>query len=101
MNSATVPPDDERPRFQAPWEARIFATVVSLADAGCFRWEEFQQRLSAELGRGDGDPGHYYEHWLAATEAVLADKGLLASRDLVGRIASLQVARKPTGSATP
>jgi len=78
-------------RFEAPWQARIFAAVVSLAGAGCFRWEEFQQRLSAEVGRGDGDPRHYYEHWLAAAEKLLAEKGLVTSDRLAGRIA----ARRP------
>ena len=92
----TVPPavgllnGGAEPRFEAPWQARIFAAVVSLADAGCFRWEEFQQRLIAEVGRGDGDPGRYYEHWLAAAEKLLAEKGLLTSDRLAGRLAALR-----------
>jgi nitrile hydratase accessory protein len=93
----TVPPrpgllDGAAPRFEAPWQARIFAAVVSLAGAGCFRWEEFQQRLSAEVGRGDGDPRHYYEHWLAAAEKLVAEKGLLTSDRLADRIAALRPA---------
>jgi nitrile hydratase accessory protein len=85
-----IPIDGAAARFDAPWQARIFAAVVSLAEAGCFRWEEFQQRLSAEVGHGDGDPRHYYEHWLAAAETLLAEKGLLTSDGLVGRIAALR-----------
>jgi nitrile hydratase accessory protein len=92
-----LPNGGTAPRFEAPWQARIFAAVVSLADAGCFRWEEFQQRLIAEVGRGDGDPGHYYEHWLAAAEKLLAEKGLLTSDRLAGRI----VALRPPPTATP
>jgi len=86
------PDDDAARRFDAPWQARIFAAVVSLADAGCFRWDEFQQRLIAEVGRGDGDPHRYYEHWLAAAETLLADKGLLAADRLAARIAALRPA---------
>jgi nitrile hydratase accessory protein len=99
----TLPPDiqppggADDPRFEAPWQARVFAAVVSLADAGCFRWDEFQQRLIAEVGRGDGDPGHYYAHWLAAAENLLAEKGLLTSDRLAARIAAL----RPTPPATP
>ena len=99
----TLPPDlqppggADAPRFEAPWQARIFAAVVSLADAGCFRWEEFQQRLIAEVGRGDGDPGRYYQHWLAAAETLLAEKGLLTPDRLAGRIAAL----RPPPPATP
>jgi nitrile hydratase accessory protein len=98
-----LPPDlrppggADEPRYEAPWQARIFAAVVSLADAGCFRWDEFQCRLIAEVGRGDGDPGHYYEHWLAAAETLLAEKGLLTSDRLAGRIAAL----RPPPPATP
>ncbi|MCI0429483.1 MAG: nitrile hydratase accessory protein [Rhodospirillales bacterium] len=88
-----LPNDDTAPRFEAPWQARIFAAVVSLADAGCFRWEEFQQRLIAEVGRGDGDPGRYYAHWLAAVEKLLTEKGLLTSDRLAGRIAALRPPR--------
>lgn len=80
------------PRFEAPWQARIFAAVVSPAAAGCFRWEEFQQRLSAEVGRGDGDPRHYCEHWLAAAEKLLAERGLVTSDRLAGRLAALRPA---------
>ena len=87
-----LPNDGAGPRFEAPWQARIFAAVVSLADAGCFRWEEFQQHLAAEVGHGDGDPGRYYEHWLAAAETLLAEKGLLTSDRLAGRIAALRPA---------
>lgn len=99
----TLPPDvqlpggGDAPRFEAPWQARIFAAVVSLGDAGCFRWEEFQRRLIAEVGRGDGDPARYYQHWLAAAETLLAEKGLLTPDRLAGRIAAL----RPPPPATP
>ncbi len=85
-----LPNDAAAPRFDAPRQARIFAAVVSLADAGCFRWEEFQQRLIAEVGRGGNDPRHYYERWLAAAEKLLAEKGLLTSDRLAHRIATLR-----------
>jgi len=99
----TLPPDlqppggADAPRFEAPWQARIFAAVVGLADAGCFRWDEFQERLIAEVGRGDGDPDRYYQHWLAAAETLLAEKGLLTPDRLAGRIAAL----RPPPPATP
>jgi len=99
----TVPPPprpsdgDAVPRFEAPWQARIFAAVVGLAHAGWFRWEEFQQRLAVEVGRGDGDPRHYYEHWLVAAEKLLAEKGLLTPDRLAGRIDAL----RPGAPAAP
>jgi nitrile hydratase accessory protein len=92
-----LPGDGATLRFDAPWQARIFAAVVSLAEAGCFQWKEFQQRLIAEVGRGDGDPDRYYAHWLAAAEKLLAEKGLLTPDRLAGRIAAL----RPPPAATP
>jgi nitrile hydratase accessory protein len=103
----TFPPDmqppggPDEPRFEAPWQARIFAAVVSLADAGCFGWDEFQQRLIAEVARGDGDPERYYEYWLAAAEALLAEKGLLASDRLTARMAALRPQAKPVRPFMP
>jgi nitrile hydratase accessory protein len=97
LPAVDLPSDRGGPRFEAPWQARIFAAVVSLADAGCFRWEEFQQRLIVEVGHGDGDPRHYYECWLAAAEGLLADRGLLTADRLAARI----VALRPAPPATP
>lgn len=101
----TLPPDMPEgagtPQFEAPWQARIFAAVVSLADASCFRWDEFQRRLIAEVGRGEGDPDHYYAHWLAAAEGLLAEKGLLAPDRLAARIAALGPQKGPARPRLP
>ena len=83
------PDEDGERRFEEPWQARIFAAVICLVDAGCFRWEEFQQALIAEIGQNEGDSARYYEHWLAAAERLLGDKGLLTPDRLADRIAAL------------
>ena len=85
-----APRDGNGLAFEAPWQARAFATVVALAEAGRFRWAEFQQRLIAEIAAGDGDPDHYYEHWLAAAEKLLAAKGLVAPGALQARVDELR-----------
>jgi nitrile hydratase accessory protein len=97
MNSATLsdllkdaPGDGGGPVFEAPWQAGAFAAVVALAEAGRFEWAEFQQLLIAEVRAGDGDPGHYYEHWLAAAEKLLAAKGLVAPAALRSRVEELR-----------
>jgi nitrile hydratase accessory protein len=97
FSPAGLPGDEAGRRFDAPWQARIFAAVVSLADSGCFGWDEFQQRLIAEVGRGNGEPHSYYEHWLAAAEKLLAEKGLLTAGRLADRLSAL----RPAPSATP
>jgi len=77
MAAGAAPKGGDGPIFTAPWQARAFAIVVALAEAGRFEWVEFQSRLIAQIGQGDGDPAHYYEHWLAAAEDLLAAKGII------------------------
>lgn len=71
--------------FSAPWEARAFAIALKLSEAGHFTWDEFRQRLIAEVGASDkirardgtSDHGEYYEHFLRALEKLLAEKHLV------------------------
>ena len=65
--------------FHAEWERRAFAMAVSLAEQGFFEWNDFQQQLIKAVACAAGnDPLNprrgYYESWLAALEAILADK---------------------------
>ncbi len=70
---AALPGDGEGPRFTAPWQARVFALVVALAEQGRFPWPEFQRRLIEEVARDGDDPEHYYECWLAAAERLVRE----------------------------
>lgn len=65
--------------FSAPWEARAFAIALRLSAAGYFTWDEFRDRLIAEVAASDraASGGHYYEHFLRALERLLADKHIL------------------------
>ena len=69
--------------FHDPWERRAFALAVALCEQGYYDWDEFRQHLMASIAASDepveypdpGAPG-YYEHWLAALEKTLADRGM-------------------------
>ncbi len=71
--------------FEAPWQGRVFGMARLLAEQGCYTWDEFRAHLIREIGDWDrmaqaGDPAgeyRYYDHFLAAFQAVLAEKGLL------------------------
>ena len=63
------------------WQAQAFAIAVRLSEKGYFTWKEWAAALADELKaaaeRGEPDDGsHYYEHWLAALERMVASKGL-------------------------
>jgi nitrile hydratase accessory protein len=78
------------PVFAEPWQAQAFALAVKLSEAGHFTWKEWAAALAAELqaaaDRGEPDDGsHYYEHWVAALERLVSEKGLSNPAELLER----------------
>ena len=76
-----LPQDEEGPVFAEPWQAQAFALAVKLSEAGHFTWKEWAEALANELNeaeqRGEPDDGtHYYNHWVAALERIVTEKGL-------------------------
>lgn len=73
-----IPRDADGPVFAEPWQAQAFALAVKLSEQGVFTWGEWAEALAAELAAaGPADPAErYYEHWLAALEALVDRKGL-------------------------
>jgi nitrile hydratase len=73
-----VPADTEGgggPPFDADWEARVFALSRVLLERGVFNSDEFRdaiERLPPERYLS----ASYYQRWLEAIEAVLAEKGV-------------------------
>lgn len=81
IEAARLDPDHV---FSAPWEARAFAIALKLSESGLFSWDEFRERLIAEVGASDrirardgtSDNGVYYERFLRALERIVAEKGI-------------------------
>ncbi len=77
--------------FSAPWEARAFAIVVELAQAGQFTWAEWVECFSKEVAAASaveaagGRAPSYYEQWLNAAETMLVGKGLTSPAQLKAR----------------
>jgi len=85
-----LPRDTGGPVFAEPWQAQAFALAVKLSEQGHFTWKEWAEALARELkaaaDRGEPDDGsHYYEHWLAALERLVAEKGLAGPVALLAR----------------
>ncbi len=79
-----APGDDDGPLFVEPWQADVFAITQLLIDAGELSGADWMSALTDAINlhqaAGDPDLGDtYYEHWLAALEAVCEQKGLASS----------------------
>jgi nitrile hydratase accessory protein len=101
-----LPRDEPGPVFKAPWEAQAFAMTVSLHARGVFTWREWADALAAELAaasaRGGPDDGaHYYEHWLAALEKLVAGKRLILGNELERRVDEWDTAARATPHGKP
>jgi nitrile hydratase accessory protein len=82
-----LPKDDGGPVFAEPWQAQAFALAVRLSEQGHYTWTEWAEALGAQFSaaaaRGEPDDGsHYYDHWLAALEQLVAEKNLTNSDQL-------------------
>jgi len=72
--------EENEPIFHAPWERRVFAMAM-LAMGQVDTLDAFRHAVERM------DPLHYlsstyYEHWLAALEALAVEKGILAEEEL-------------------
>ena len=71
--------------FDSPWQGRVFGMARLLAEAGHYSWDEFRAHLIEKIGDWDRSAAaeepaadyQYYDHFLAAFQALLAEKGLL------------------------
>jgi nitrile hydratase accessory protein len=87
--------------FREPWEAQAFAMAVALQGAGCFGWDEWAQALGREIARPGGEAVAYYEHWLAALERLVGEKGILDATLLRQRREEWRLAAEATPHGEP
>ena len=78
-------------KFAAPWEAKAFAMIVEMAQAGHFAWSDWVDCFSKEVAvataidAAGGIVPSYYEQWLNAAETLLIDKGITSKAQLVAK----------------
>jgi nitrile hydratase accessory protein len=72
--------DDGEPVFDEPWQGRAVAVAVETIASLGLSWEEFRSRLIDAIG--DDPHRDYYESWLVALEALVAEHQLAAAADL-------------------
>lgn len=72
--------------FAEPWEAQVFALVVSLQEAGLFTAAEWTHALGAAIRPEGAAPASAdYAHWLLALERLLAERGITQADLLAAR----------------
>lgn len=79
-----IPLDDDGAVFNSPWEAKVFAVVVSLHQQGHFEWTEWAETISDEIERdkSNAQESAYYQLWLQAAERIISEKGLCARDEM-------------------
>jgi nitrile hydratase accessory protein len=87
---AAIPRRNGEPVFNEPWESRVFAIAVALCERGLYDWDEFRDRLIAEISAADrrGDRSTYYERFLTALERLMLDKGICLREEIDRRAAT-------------
>lgn len=96
-----IAPEPDCP-FEAPWHADLFATTHALAQAGAFDWPEWANAFGAALAEADAndapkDGSTYYEIWLIAFEAFLAERRIAEP----GRLGELESEWREAYLSTP
>lgn len=88
--------------FDAPWQGRVFGMARALAEQGHYTWDEFRVHLIARIGEWDrsaasesGEEYFYYDHFLAALQALLAEKNMVTPGQVDNRFSEL--AARPHG----
>jgi nitrile hydratase len=90
--------------FQDPWEGEVFAMAVALCEQGLYPWSDFHGHLVAQIAVAEQketppeSSPTYYEHWLAALEALLIKKQILERAKIDTRASWL--ARAASGSSS-
>jgi nitrile hydratase accessory protein len=84
------PRSNGEPVFAAPWQSRAFGMVVDLHKAGQFPWDDFKERLIAEIRAGrpadvPEDASEYYYQWVEAFTRLVVETGLLHENEIAAR----------------
>ncbi len=72
----SVPRSNGAPVFDAPWQARAHALAVLSVQGSGREWGDFRKHLILAIDDDDGRA--YWDSWVAALDAFLAECGLLA-----------------------
>ena len=88
--------------FAAPWEAQVFAMVVSLQEAGLFTWTEWSDKLGVVIRPAHGSEAPAdYGHWLVTLEEILSERDVADVASVSARTAAFLRAAEATPHGQP
>ncbi|MFO0991018.1 MAG: nitrile hydratase accessory protein [Hyphomicrobiales bacterium] len=91
--------DGDGPVFREPWEAQVFAMIVSLHERGTFTWSEWTQALGKQLKSGIEE--NYYESCLKTLETLVERNYILSHEERLDRIEAWDRAARATPHGSP
>ena len=91
--------DKDGPVFREPWEAQVFAMIVSLHERGAFTWNEWAQALGKQLKSEPEE--NYYESCLKTLENLVERNYILSHEERLDRIEAWDRAARATPHGQP
>ena len=91
--------DKDGPVFREPWEAQVFAMIVSLHERGTFTWAEWTQALGKQLKSATEE--NYYESCLKTLENLVDGNYILSHEERLDRIEAWDRAARATPHGQP
>jgi len=91
---AAIPRRNGEPVFNEPWESRVFGMAVGLCERGFYDWDEFRERLIAEILLADvrHEDSRYYERFLRVLQRLVVEKRICVDAEIDQRAAAAMVA---------
>jgi len=86
---AAIPRRNGEPVFNEPWESRVFGMAVGLCERGFYDWDEFRERLIAEILLADvrHEDSRYYERFLRVLQRLIVEKRICVDAEIDQRVA--------------
>jgi len=81
----TQAPIDRSEHQLADWELLMDALVGTLGRRGLMNVDELRRGIES-MPRAEYERASYYERWLYSVESILAEKGVVAARELDARL---------------
>jgi hypothetical protein len=87
-------PIDKTTHVLAPWEKRIHALMLLLAERSVMNLHELRRGIES-LGEAEYDRLAYYERWIASITSNLLEKGVLTTDELGRKLAEVEARPGP------